>query len=70
MRLLFSDVVMPGMSGVELAREAQALRPELKVLLSTGFASNKLKVADARWPVLRKPYQAAELARTMRAALA
>jgi PAS domain S-box-containing protein len=68
-RLLFSDVVMPGMSGVELAREAQALRPDLKVLLSTGYASNRLETADAAWPVLRKPYQAADLARSMRLAL-
>jgi CheY-like chemotaxis protein len=32
--LLFSDYVMPGMSGAELARAAHAQRPELKILLT------------------------------------
>ena len=36
--LLFTDIVMPaGMSGTELAREASRLRPDLKVLLSSGY---------------------------------
>src|SRR5207302_4361670 len=37
--LLFTDIVMPaGMSGTELARQASRLRPDLKVLLSSGYA--------------------------------
>ena len=38
--LLFSDYVMPGMSGAELARAAQEQRPGLKVLLTSGYAKH------------------------------
>jgi CheY-like chemotaxis protein len=34
---LFTDVRMPGMSGIELAREARRRRPGLKVILTSGF---------------------------------
>jgi signal transduction histidine kinase/ActR/RegA family two-component response regulator len=40
--LLFSDVGLPGMSGTELAEEALRLRPQLKVLLTTGYAQDHL----------------------------
>jgi PAS domain S-box-containing protein len=69
--LLFTDVVMPGgMSGLDLAREASARRPGLKVLFTSGFpgalmAGRELP-ADA---VLGKPYRAQQLARKIRAAL-
>jgi CheY-like chemotaxis protein len=36
--LLFTDVVMPGMDGVQLARQAKRLRPTIKVLFTTGYA--------------------------------
>jgi len=70
--LLLTDVVMPGgMSGVDLAGEARRLRPELKVLLSTGYASDKLDEESRRtWEVLPKPYQADELSQAVRRALA
>ena len=69
--LLMTDIVMPGaMSGVELARSACALRPDLKVLLSTGYAGEHLEAAQAGdWPVLRKPYQSEALASAVREAL-
>ena len=40
--LLLSDVVLPGMNGRELARQAQALRPELRVLYVTGYSRNAI----------------------------
>jgi signal transduction histidine kinase/ActR/RegA family two-component response regulator len=70
--LLFSDVVMPGgMTGVELAEAAQALRPDLSVLLTTGYAAGRLEAVEGlgRWPVVRKPYRADELAASVWAAL-
>src|SRR5690606_13628733 len=36
--ILFSDVVMPGLSGVDLAKRAASLRPELKIVLASGHA--------------------------------
>ncbi len=64
--LLFSDVVMPGgMNGYELAERAKARRPDLKVLLTSGYAEEKGHSGD----LLRKPYSQAELARRLRALL-
>jgi CheY-like chemotaxis protein len=72
--LLFSDVVMPrGMNGAELARLARALRPELPVLLTSGYTARALSeehgIADD-FPLLPKPYRVAELACALRGALA
>ncbi|GAC1485751.1 MAG: hypothetical protein NVS2B11_11680 [Acetobacteraceae bacterium] len=57
--LLFSDVVMPGGSnGVDLAREAHALRHELPVLLTSGYGGPALSRygAEGEYEVLAKPY--------------
>jgi CheY-like chemotaxis protein len=40
--LMLTDVVLPGMSGRDLAREAQRLRPSLKVLFMTGYSRNAI----------------------------
>ncbi len=59
--ILFSDVVMTGqMDGVQLAREARRIRPGLKVLLTTGYASDRRIPSDV--PLLPKPYDRAALA--------
>ena len=69
--LVLSDVVMPGgMTGFDVADQALALRPDLKILLATGYA----KGVEPRDPesaktdhrILRKPYGMKELARTLR----
>jgi PAS domain S-box-containing protein len=71
--VLFSDIVMPrGMNGLELAREARRLRPELRVLLASGYpasvlASDHSAGDDGEFPFLSKPYRAAELANKLRA---
>jgi signal transduction histidine kinase/CheY-like chemotaxis protein len=69
--LLFSDVMMPQMSGVELAAEAQKLRPGLKVLLTSGYGTESL---SPRWaigelPLIAKPYKQATLATRLRVLL-
>lgn len=71
--LLFSDVVMHEMSGVELAAEARRLRPDMKILLSSGYAPETLLakhhlVGDMP-PILAKPYRREQLARTISAVL-
>jgi signal transduction histidine kinase len=62
--LLFTDIVMPGpLNGVQLAQAACRLRPDLHVLLTTGFSAGSLPDgAEAeRFEVLRKPYRRQEL---------
>jgi DNA-binding NtrC family response regulator len=53
-RLLFSDVRMPGMNGAELAREALRIRPELKVVLTSGWVDS-VDMPDLRF--VPKPYR-------------
>ncbi|SAL51823.1 PAS/PAC sensor hybrid histidine kinase [Caballeronia peredens] len=71
--LLFTDLVMPGMlTGVGLAREARRLRPDLRVLVATGYAQAVVDVTDvngARFRVIHKPYRQADLAREVRQVL-
>jgi CheY-like chemotaxis protein len=59
--LVISDQAMPGMTGVELARRAAKLRPDLPFLLATGYA--ELSPGDgAELPKLSKPFTQAQLA--------
>jgi PAS domain S-box-containing protein len=60
--ILFSDVVMPGMSGIELARSVQKRWPDLPILLTTGYSDEVLKGDAAGLEVLRKPYGPESLA--------
>jgi CheY-like chemotaxis protein len=70
--ILFSDVMMPGgMNGAQLAVEAQRLRPELKVLLTSGYVGEfgADQVISEDLPVLTKPYRRDELAQKLRVVL-
>ena len=70
--LMLSDIVMPGgMNGVELARAVQARRPDLPILLTTGYAGERFEdgAGPVTWPVLRKPFRAEELTALLRGAL-
>jgi CheY-like chemotaxis protein len=71
--LLFSDVVLPkGMSGVELVRKARELKPDLKVLMTSGYSEEAFEQhgrPDEGTLVLRKPYRRKELADTLRKVL-
>ncbi|WP_434625184.1 PAS domain-containing protein [Azospirillum sp. B2RO_4] len=62
--LLFSDVVMPGtLSGVDLARTAQRLRPDLPVVLATGYSEEVARATGVM--VLPKPYRIDHLVRVL-----
>ncbi|AWN47579.1 hybrid sensor histidine kinase/response regulator [Methylobacterium terrae] len=66
---VFSDVVMPGMGGVELARRLRSQHPTLPVILTTGY-SDVLARDDAHgFDLVRKPYSAEQVARALRAVL-
>lgn len=70
--LIFTDVVMPEMSGRALADEAKKLYPDVKVLYTTGYTQNAIVhngVVDADARLLLKPYSLSDLARKVRAAL-
>jgi PAS domain S-box-containing protein len=63
--LVFSDLVMAGrMDGLELARSIRERRPELPVLLTTGY-SNAAETVAGEFPILRKPYQIDDLGRAV-----
>lgn len=59
---VFSDVMMPGMTGIELAMEIRRLYPDLPVLLTSGYSSVLVEEGTAGFPLLHKPYSVAELA--------
>ncbi len=71
--LLFTDVVMPGgLNGRELAREARARRPGLKVLFTSGYTENTIihqGRLDPDVTLLSKPYRRDQLAAKLRAVL-
>ena len=61
--VLFSDVVMPGgMNGIELARQAMVLKPDLQILLTSGYLGESARHEPHDFPLVDKPYQRADLA--------
>ena len=67
--LLVTDVVMPGMSGTELARRALEIRPQLSVLFTSGYDDQRLERSQICGPVLPKPFSPAQLQKAIEAAL-
>ncbi len=66
--LLFADVVMPGISGVELAHAVRQLKPDMPVVLATGYSDEILSGAGADFEILRKPYDTQSLGKAIAAA--
>ncbi len=54
--LVFTDVVMPGISGVELARQIRARWPTLEIVLTSGYSHILADEGSYRFPLLKKPY--------------
>jgi PAS domain S-box-containing protein len=62
---VFSDIVMPGkMDGLGLARRLKELRPELPILLATGYSEAAMNVRGD-FPILRKPYEIHQLSQAI-----
>ncbi|TFF18039.1 PAS domain-containing protein [Jiella endophytica] len=69
--LLFSDLILPGgTNGLRLVEQARAMRPGIRVLLTTGYTEEfeKLAKGTPEW-ILRKPYRQSELATMLRTVL-
>jgi two-component system cell cycle sensor histidine kinase/response regulator CckA len=66
--LLISDVVMPGMDGPTMVREARQSRPELKILFMSGYAEEQLRksIDIENVNFLPKPFSVVELAEAAR----
>jgi PAS domain S-box-containing protein len=62
--LVFSDLVMPGMDGLSLARQLRAVRPGLPILLVTGY-SDAAAAVRGDFPILRKPYEIHQLSQAI-----
>jgi PAS domain S-box-containing protein len=64
-QVLFSDIIMPGnMNGVQLAREAVRRKPDLKILLTTGYTDSTIDVTDINgqpFHLINKPYDKSTL---------
>lgn len=70
--LVVTDVVMPNMSGGELAKALEKARPEVKILFVSGYAGETVlnhKVIDLQTNFLQKPYSLKQLSIKIRAAL-
>ena len=63
--LLLTDIVMPEMDGIELARRATELDPDLKVMFITGFAAVSLRAEEnvPQAKLLSKPFHLKDLVR-------
>src|SRR5690606_15285548 len=68
--ILFTDVMMPeGINGIELVRRARQFRPDLKVVLTSGYPLPVLRAEHGRigeYSFMNKPYRLAELAQKLR----
>ena len=65
--LLFTDISMPGMDGWELARRSKQLRPQLKLINTTGFSFAPVPETTTLGygPLLPKPWRPAQLHRLL-----
>ena len=63
---VFSDVVMPGMGGIELAKRLRVSHPDLPVVLTSGYSDVLAREDDHGFDLVRKPYSAEQVAGAFR----
>jgi DNA-binding NtrC family response regulator len=67
--ILFSDVVMPGMSGTQLAKAALLHIPTLKVILASGYVGSSLAKEDTdleQFQLIAKPYRLSDIIKKLK----
>ena len=67
--VVFTDVVMPGMNGVELARTILGTQPGMPIVLSSGYSHVLAEDGRHGFPLLHKPYSVEDLSRILRRAI-
>ena len=71
-QLLVTDVIMPGLTGPNLAAQLMPMLPELRVLYMSGYTDDAMPVNGSYWggvPLLQKPFTPGQLAEQVRLAL-
>lgn len=64
--VVFSDVIMPGMNGVDLGREIRRRYPKVPVVLTSGYSEVLAEEGRHGFDLIQKPYAAEELSRVLR----
>lgn len=64
--VVFSDVSMPGVTGIELANRLHELNPDLRVILTSGYSPNWIPDLPANCEFLPKPYELCDLDRLLK----
>lgn len=70
--LVFADIVLPRKTGLELAIELAGRKPELRILLSSGYSDRKVEwtlIEERGYHLLQKPYAAGDLLRAVKETL-
>ncbi|HEV2569664.1 ATP-binding protein [Sphingomonas sp.] len=67
--VLFSDVVMPGMGGIDLAKIVRERIPQLPIVLTSGYSHILVEEGQHGFPLLQKPYSAAAVTEALHEAL-
>jgi CheY-like chemotaxis protein/anti-sigma regulatory factor (Ser/Thr protein kinase) len=63
--VIFSDVVMPGMSGIDFAKVVRKQSPEVAIVLTSGYSHVLVEEGRHGFPLLQKPYSASDLAQAL-----
>ncbi len=65
--MVFTDVVMPGMTGIELAQEIRRYHADLPVVLTSGYSHGLSESGSDGLELLQKPYSMEQLSRVLHA---
>ncbi len=68
--VVLTDLIMPEMTGADIAVEVHRLRTDIPILICTGYRPDEVEIRQSdKIRILEKPVDPAELARTLRAAI-